>query len=77
MRPIATFLNLTSPSAADQRQGPIEVVEDTAATLRMEGLEPTAKLQYAFKQYIAGKISVEQIARPSRGSFNLLHLRAP
>ena len=51
----------TAPLADTLRQDRIEVVEDTAATLRLEGLEPTPELQQAFERYVAGEIPVEQI----------------
>jgi len=56
---MAAILN-THPQIDGARQHRIEIVEDTFATTRMEGLEPTAHVKALFQEYIDGRKTLEE-----------------
>lgn len=57
---MAALPNLPSP-IDEARLRRIEIVEDSFATSRMEGLEPTPHLKALFQEYIDGTKTLEEI----------------
>ena len=61
MKAVMAALLHTHPEIDAARQRRIEIVEDTFATTRMEGLEPTPHAKRLFQEYIDGRKTLGEI----------------